>query len=194
MERHPGQSEPTEFPSVFPAETTDRTVDATVPARQTVWWIMVVLLAVIATALMMRLDEGWSMSSALAQEATGLTNRTGALGRGRLGAAGIHAFSGQLDRSTFGIFMVDVDAATIWCYALERNNYDGQFKMKLVAARSWWNDSQLEEYNVLDPTPGAVGEMLKQMAAQRGSGPAGQEDGSLKLPITTGLDKNDAAK
>lgn len=133
------------------------------------------------------------MSSALAQEATGLANRTGALGRGRLGAAGIQAFSGQLDRSTFGIFMVDVDAATIWCYALERNNYDGQFKMKLVAARSWWNDSQLEEYNVLDPTPGAVGEMLKQMAAQHGSGAAGQEDSSLKLPPPTGADNTDNA-
>ncbi len=194
MDRRPGQSEQTEYPSVFPADTAGRAVVAVPPARQTVWWLMVVLLAVIATALMMRLDEGWSISSALAQEAAGPANRAGALGRGRLGAAGIQAFSGQLDRSTYGIFMVDVDAATIWCYALERNTYDGQFKMKLVAARSWWNDSQLEEYNVLDPTPGAVGEMLKQMAAQRGSGAAGQDDSPLKLPLPTGAEKDDAAK
>ena len=184
MNSYPGQSEPRGIPSVSPADAAGRAVVASLPSRQTVWWMMVVVLAVIATALVMRMDEGLYTSSVLAQEVAGLSNRTAAAGRGRLGATGIQAFSGQLDRSTYGIFMVDVDAATIWCYALERNPYDGQFKMKLVAARSWWNDSQLEEYNVLDPTPGAVGEMIRQMSAQRGSTGVREED-SLELPTTT---------
>jgi len=176
MDSRPGQTEPTGLPSVFP-----------------VWWMMVVLLAVIATALVMRLDEDLSRSSVLAQETERGASLLEAAERGRLGATGIHAFSGQLDRTTYGIYMVDVDTATIWCYALERNLYDGQFKMKLVAARSWLNDSQLEEYNVSDPTPGAVGEMLRQMYSQHGPA-AGSDDDVLTLPATTDSEDDDAAK
>lgn len=195
MDSRPGHPEPIELSSTLPAAVSASVTAASAPARQTVWWVMVVLLAVIATALVMRVDEGLYTSSVLAQEATGLLSRAGVTERGRLGATGIHAFSGQLDRTTYGIYMVDVDAATIWCYALERNAYDGQFKMKLVAARSWLHDSQLEEYNVLDPTPGAVGEMVRQMSAMRGPGASGRQDGTLKLPETmTDNDNEDASK
>ncbi|NLE61136.1 MAG: hypothetical protein GX616_22540, partial [Planctomycetes bacterium] len=56
--------------------------------RQTVWWMIAVLLAVIASALVLRLDEGRLMRSAVAQ--------TEGLGGGLVGARGIYAFSGQL--------------------------------------------------------------------------------------------------
>ncbi len=127
-------------------------------SRQPVSWIIVVLLAVIATALVMRLDEGRLMRSAIAQ--------TESPGGGLVGARGIYAFSGQLTLKTFGLFMLDVDTGTIWCYELSRGTNE-ELLLRLVAARSWTSDRYLEEFNVADPVPGAVRMMVQQQRAMR---------------------------
>ncbi len=151
--------------------------------RQTVWWMIVVLLAVIASALVLRLEEGRLMRSAVAQ--------TEGLGGGLVGARGIYAFSGQLTSKTFGLFMLDVDTGTIWCYELDRASND-ELLLRLVAARSWISDRYLEEFNVADPVPGAVRMMVQQQRAMRqnqadvpvttapAKGPALPEDGGVR--------------
>ncbi len=151
--------------------------------RQTALWIIVVLLAIIATVLVLRVDGLRLERSALAQ-AEGL-------GTGAVGARGIYAFSGQLTPKTFGLFMLDVDTGTIWCYELSRAAND-ELLLRLVAARSWVSDRYLEEFNVADPVPGAVRMMVQQQRAIRQSqaeapattapakGPALPDEGGLK--------------
>lgn len=136
--------------------------------RQTVLWVIALLLAVIATALVLRLDE-----SAMHRNAAWGQSPSGTA---RLGARGISAFSGQITRNTFGIFMLDVDSGTIWCYELTPG-VDGAKQLRLVAARSWIFDRYLEEFNVTDPTPAAVAELVDKQVSQKG-----------KLPSTNGLE------
>ena len=47
--------------------------------------------------------------------------------------------------------MMDVDAATIWCYEYQ----DEKNCMRLAGARSWKYDRFLENYNVCDVPPDA---------------------------------------
>ncbi len=131
---------------------------------QSVWWILAVLLAIIATALVSRVDQRVFNQSAWAQSAI----QPG--GIGQAGARGIYAFPGRIDRDRFGVFMMDVDAATVWCYALDRER-DGQVHLQLVAARSWYWDRFLEEFNVAGPVPGAVREMVEQQRSHRREAP-----------------------
>ena len=144
-------------------------------SRQAASWVIVVLLAVIATALVMRLDEGRLMRSAMAQ--------TEGPGDGLVGARGIYAFSGQLTLKSFGLFMLDVDTGTIWCYELSKGTND-ELLLRLVAARSWTSDRYLEEFNVADPVPGAVRMMVEQQRAMRQS--------QVDAPVTTAPTKGPA--
>jgi hypothetical protein len=128
---------------------------------QTVWWLLAVLLAIIATALVSRMDQRVLDKTAWGQPAIQQP------GGGQVGARGIYAFPGRIDRERFGIFMMDVDAATVWCYALDRGS-DNQVHLELVAARSWYWDRFLEEFNVAGPVPGAVQEMVEQQRSHRG--------------------------
>jgi hypothetical protein len=127
-------------------------------SRPTVLWVIAILLAVIATTLILRLDESaMSRGVAFAQAPSG---------EARLGARGISAFSGQITRNTYGIFMLDVDTGTIWCYELSGAT-DGPKQLRLVAARSWVFDRYLEEFNVGDPTPAAVADLVEKQVTQR---------------------------
>jgi hypothetical protein len=151
----------------------------TAPAgRQTVWWVMTVVLAVIGTALVMRLDDALFDRSALAQPATpGVSPMAG--------ARGIYAFTGQLTAKSYGLFMLDVDTGTIWCYELARAR-DSEMRLKLVAARSWIFDRHLEEFNVAGPTPSEVRVMVQRQtshAASAGSVPGAAPGGA---ELTTG--------
>lgn len=128
--------------------------------RQTVLWLIAILLAIIATALVLRVD-GLRLERSAAAQVEGL-------GTGMVGARGIYAFSGQLTAKTFGLFMLDVDTGTIWCYELSRAAND-ELLLRLVAARSWVSDRYLEEFNVADPVPGAVRMMVQQQQAIRQS-------------------------
>ncbi len=122
---------------------------------RTATWLAVVLLAVIATALIVRQDDRGLLSQARAQS-------------GFTGAAGVFAFTGQISRDTFGLFMVDVDSGTVWCYEMEKS-VSGEYALRLVAARSWIFDRYLEEFNCAAPTPGAVRMMVSQQDSHRNS-------------------------
>jgi hypothetical protein len=104
-------------------------------------------------------------------------------GDGLVGARGIYAFSGQLTLKSFGLFMLDVDTGTIWCYELSKGTND-ELLLRLVAARSWTSDRYLEEFNVADPVPGAVRMMVEQQRAMRQS--------QVDAPVTTAPTKGPA--
>jgi len=103
--------------------------------RQTVLWIIAVLLAIIATALIMRATE-----PLVVQRAYGDIPMAG--------ARGVFAFTGQLDKNHYGLFMMDVDSGNIWCYEYLPSTR----KLKLVAARSFMYDRYLEDYACEEPT------------------------------------------
>ena len=65
------------------------------------------------------------------------------------GRAGIFAFAGPLERDQYGLFMLDVDQGTIWCYAFD--NVGGTSKLRLVAARTWVYDRYLQDFNCAAP-------------------------------------------
>lgn len=113
-------------------------------------WSIVVLLGIIAACLVLRLDEPLG-ARALAQPVA------------QAGARGVFAFTGQLSNNSFGVFMVDVDAGTIWCY--EWNGAKGC--LRLVAARSWRYDRFLENFNSCDPSPKEVERMVEIERSQR---------------------------
>jgi hypothetical protein len=129
--------------------------------RQTVWWVIAISLAVIATALINRWDGTWLSRAALAQ--AGFSG-----GAPSAGARGIYAFTGQLGAKDYGLFMLDVDTGTVWCYEMARSR-DGQLQLQLVAARSWIFDRFLEEFNVAKPTPSEVQLMVRQQRGNAGA-------------------------
>ena len=49
------------------------------------------------------------------------------------GARGVFAFTGQLTKGTYGVFMVDVDTATLWCYEY----LPSKRELRLVSGRAW---------------------------------------------------------
>lgn len=79
------------------------------------------------------------------------------------GARNVFAFSGQLTKNTFGVYVVDVDAMTIWTY-----EYLGQRNcLRLAAARSWRYDRYLENHNVCDLPPDAVEQLIEEQRQLR---------------------------
>jgi hypothetical protein len=117
---------------------------------QTVHWVIAVLLAVIATCLVVRSDgTGW-LPEAEAQAP-------------RLGARGMMAFNGQLGPRTYGLFMVDVDAGNVWCYEYSQD----KGKLRLVAARSFIHDRYLTEFNVEPPTPSDVAQLVDRLRSRK---------------------------
>lgn len=128
----------------------------------TLWWLVTLVLAVALTAVLVRRDANPWLDEALAQAGPA----------GGVGARGIYAFTGQLSSRSFGLFMMDVDSATVWCYEIDHGPHGGPL-LKLVAARSWMYDRYLEEFNVADPTPTKVRKLVElQRAAQRAADPA----------------------
>jgi hypothetical protein len=122
-------------------------------------WMFSVLATILLTVWVMRADDARMIQSALAQ--------TEQFGGGQVPAArSVYAFSGQLTSRTHGLFMVDVDAGTLWCYELERGEND-ELQLRLVAARSWIFDRYLEEYNVTKPIPSTVRMMVEQQRSHR---------------------------
>ena len=144
---------------------------------RTVGWVLTVVLAVLATSLVMRRDEGVLSRSALAQ--------VGVPGSGSLvGGRGVYAFSGQLTSKTYGVFMMDVDAGTIWCYELDRGA-NNELQLRLVSARSWLSDRHLEEYNVAPPIPSTGRTMVSQQRLQDAEDQGtSQKERPVRLPDT----------
>ena len=122
--------------------------DATQP--QTVQWIIAVLLAFIAGLLWTRSDWGGA-PEALAQSTS------------LVGARGVYAFTGQMDHNRFGLFMLDIEQGTIWCYEID--SVGGVRKLRLTAARSWLYDRYLRDFNCAEPDFRAVQELVAQQRA-----------------------------
>lgn len=87
------------------------------------------------------------------------------------GARGIYAFTGQLDAGRSGLFMLDIEQGTIWCYAIEPEG--GTQKLRLIAARSWIYDRYLRDFNCAQPTYREV----QALVARQRLAPAEQEPG-----------------
>lgn len=130
-------------------------------------WVVAVLLAFIAGGLWFRgadpmVPEAWAQSPLA-------------------GARGVYAFTGPIDRDQYGLFMLDVDQGTIWCYAFDR--VDGTRKLRLVAARTWIYDRYLQDFNCAPPDFRMVQELVKQQrdrnaADERGLRDVAPDDGS----------------
>ena len=106
-------------------------------------WLIGISLAVIAASMVV--SNGEVVSPACAQSVT------------QAGARGVFAFTGKLSENSFGLFMVDVDAMTIWCYEY----LSGSKELRLVAARSWMYDRYLENFNCLSPSPSEVEKIVQ---------------------------------
>jgi hypothetical protein len=119
---------------------------------QTVYWIIALLLSVIATALWMR-PAGALLPTALAQNQPAMA-----------GARGIFAFAGPLERDQYGLYMLDVDQGTVWCYAFD--NVGGTTKLRLVAARTWIYDRYLQDFNCAAPDFRTVQKLVSQQRTQ----------------------------
>jgi hypothetical protein len=115
------------------------------PRRQTVLWIIAILLAIIATTLVVRGKDLASPPAAYAEPPMA-------------GARGVFAFTGQLDKNRYGLFMMDVDSSNLWCYEFVPTTR----KLRLVAARSFRWDRYLEDYQNEEPFPPTVQTMLKE--------------------------------
>ena len=116
-----------------------------------VFWVIAVALVVIATALVVR-PQGVAMdATAFGQLPTAA------------GARGVFAFSGQLSKGTYGVYMVDTDAMTIWVY-----EYLAQKGcLRLAGARTWRYDRYLENHNVCDLPPDVVEKMVEEQRQYR---------------------------
>ncbi len=79
------------------------------------------------------------------------------------GARGVFAFSGQVSKGNYGVFMVDTDAMTIWAYEY----LPQKGCLRLAAARTWRYDRYLENHNICDLPPEAVERMVEEQRQYR---------------------------
>ena len=131
------------------------------PGPHPVFWVIAGLLGVIALELAWYGGGPRLSREALAQLDT------------RAGARGVYAFTGQLDKNTYGLFMLDVDAGTIWCYEFTGKPPQDR-RLRLAAARLWLYDRYLENFNVDGLTPDQVAELVEDLRRQKLS-PDGSE-------------------
>ena len=110
-----------------------------------VFWVIAAALVVIAMTLVIRTDR-----PALVNPAFGQAVVTG-------GARGVFAFSGQLSKSTYGVYVVDVDAMTVWLYEY----LPQKGCLRLAGARTWRYDRYLENHNICDLPPEVVEQMVE---------------------------------
>lgn len=133
--------------------------------NQTVLWIIAVLLGMIAAGLWTR-GSGSVLPAAFGQSQGSLA-----------GARGIFAFSGQIDQGRYGLFMLDVDQGTVWCYEIEPA-VGGSRKLRLVAARTFIYDRYLKDFNCAEPSF----RMVEQLVAQQRSDAAVEPDAAAINP------------
>jgi hypothetical protein len=127
--------------------------DSTSPRRSSphpIYWAIAGALVAVAAMSILRPTTGpdWSQL---------------ALGQTSAGARGVFAFTGQLSKTNYGVFVVDVDAMTIWAY-----EYLPQKScLRLAAARTWRYDRYLENFNSCDLPPDVVETMVEQQRQDR---------------------------
>lgn len=79
------------------------------------------------------------------------------------GSRGVFAFTGQMTKNTFGVYVVDVDAMTMWAYEYEPQ----KSCMRLAAARTWRYDRYLENYNNCGLSPEDVERIVEEQRRYR---------------------------
>ncbi len=121
------------------------------PPPHPVFWVIAGALIVIAVLMVSKPTTGPASGVAFGQPVL-----SG-------GARGVFAFTGQLGKGTHGIFMVDVDAMTIWAY--EYVSQKGC--LRLAAGRSWRYDRYLEKYNDCGLPPEAIEQMVEEQRKYR---------------------------
>jgi len=104
-------------------------------------WLVVALLAVIATCLL--IEVGFATSPAGAQVTAGA------------GAGKIFVVAGQVSRDTYGLYLIDTQNATICMYEW----LPGTRKFRLMAARNYSFDLKLDDYNTT-PSPREVKKLI----------------------------------
>ena len=127
------------------------------PRRQVphpVFWVIALSLAVIATSLAVRPIGGNGLSIGSPAFAQAVASG---------GARGIFAFSGQLSKTTYGVYMVDLDAMTTWVYEY----LPQKGCLRLAAARTWRYDRYLENHNLCDLPPEVVEQMIEEQRRYR---------------------------
>ena len=120
-------------------------------APHPVFWVIAATLIVIATTLV--IQPGGSPADSVA---FGQPVMSG-------GARGVFAFSGQLSKGTYGVYMVDVDAMTTWVYEY----LPQKGCLRLAGARTWRYDRYLENYNLCGLPPGDVEQMVEEQRQYR---------------------------
>jgi len=152
------ENRPDSEPSTSPS--TPQVIYVHTSRQQPILWLIAGLLAVIAVALIFRGGSSSPFNLALAEPPVPSH-------AGLEGGRGIYAFTGQLSAKSYGLFMMDADSGTIWCYEIQTGGPKGGPTLRLVAARSWIFDRYLEEYNTGDPIPSEVREMVQAQREQR---------------------------
>lgn len=133
-----------------------------------VLWVIALLLAVIATTLIVR--TGAATPSMVFAD------------RPMAGAGGVFAFTGQLDKNSYGLFMMDLDEKSLWVYQY----LPATRKLKLVAARSFDYDRYLKDYNNESPTEREVRGLLedqRKIREREERGGAALDDEALGITV-----------
>ena len=111
-------------------------------------WLMVMLLAVIVVMLG---SELFSSPSAAADAKTGWGGEDG----------NIFAVAGRISKDTYGLYLVDMKNGTICVYQIRGNG-----RLKLMAARTFIYDCQLDSYNT-EPLPKNVADLVAKQVRLR---------------------------
>jgi hypothetical protein len=123
-----------------------------VPARRnpvaTALYVNAALVAALIVVLLARSDTPSLLPQALAQNQGNIA-----------GGAGIYIMPGQFSSSAWGCYVMDVDRQTLCLYQY----MPGDKNLRLVAARNFRYDRQLETYNT-DPDPQFIRELVEKQA------------------------------
>jgi len=110
------------------------------PAAQ---WVLVAVLSVIAACLLM--EVGFGTSSATAQVTS-------------VGGGDVLVVGGQITKDSYGLYLVDVKRQALSVYQW----LPASRKLRLMAARTFKYDVQLDDYNADKPTPSEVKRLVEQ--------------------------------
>lgn len=137
--------------TISPQQDTTQSTAISHRTPHPVYWVIATALVVIAISLVVR--------------PTGPTLDNVAFGQmgGSAGARGVFAFSGQLSKNTYGVYMVDADTMTIWTYEY----LPQKGCMRLAASRTWRYDRYLENHNICDLPPDVVEKMVESQRQYR---------------------------
>lgn len=123
-------------------------------APHAVFWVIAAALSVIAVKMV--IGDGREAFFSWERRAQAQTPSSG-------GAGSVFAFSGPIAPNAYGVYMVDVDSMTLWCYEYQKERNC----LRLAAARSWKYDRYLENYNVCEITPKDVEALIENQRAYK---------------------------